>query len=832
MSSEGRSTLVDTNKLKKRRNILFSLFGAAVVAAILLLTMNIYQRSSVMDSLFSAYRSLSSQMSSVQQSEQVTLADTSAIDALSVQVASLEQAANVQVVAGPAGANGVQGVDGVDGANGNDGVNGTQGSQGLQGIQGLQGVQGIQGIQGPQGSPGTATCANGACVSLQVTPSVQETGYIYVDTVQATNLVGDGSGITSLNAAQLTGTISNSLLSSSVTLQGNTFNGNSQLVQTTLGGALPSLSGANLTALNASNLSSGTLSDSRLSSNVTLQGNIFNGISQLVQTNSSGELPVLSGLNLTNLNAGSLNSGTVSDSRLSSNVTLQGNSFNGNSQLVQTTVAGALPVISGVNLTNLNAASITSGSLADARLSGNVTIQGNSFNGSSQLVQTTSGGALPALSGVNLTNLSAGAVASGTLSDSRLSSNVTLQGNTFNGASQLVQLDGSGALPAISGANLTNLPSGSCPSCVQLQASTPGSFQTGHLNISGTAIAGAFSGSGAALTSLNASNVSSGTLADARLSSNITAQGNVFNGNSQLVQTTGAGVLPVISGANLTNLNASNIASGTLSNSVLSTSVTVQGNNFNAAGQLVQLNGSAQLPAVSGALLTNLNGSNISTGTISNSRLTTNVTVQGNTFNGASQLVQLDAGGLLPALNGSALTNLSASQISSGTLADARLSSNVALLNRDSQTFTGTGTIFRNGTNSANSFSVQNSSSSNVLNVDTTASQVQMTNATASSSLTVGSSGSVISQIRYYAPTLNPSNVPAASTSEQTFTVNGLTTDDTVIVNKPSLTNGCGMIGARVSAANTLAISWVNVLGILGCDPPSEVYKVMAFRSS
>lgn len=37
---------------------------------------------------------------------------------------------------------------------------------------------------------------------------------------------------------------------------------------------------------------------------------------------------------------------------------------------------------------------------------------------------------------------------------------VTTQGNTFNGANQLVKLDSSGKLPAIDGSNLTNLPSG------------------------------------------------------------------------------------------------------------------------------------------------------------------------------------------------------------------------------------------------------------------------------------------------------------------------------------------------------------------------------------
>jgi len=48
-------------------------------------------------------------------------------------------------------------------------------------------------------------------------------------------------------------------------------------------------------------------------------------------------------------------------------------------------------------------------------------------------------------------------ISSGTLNDSRLSANVTLQGNTFNAANKLVQLDANSKLPAVDGSNLTNL---------------------------------------------------------------------------------------------------------------------------------------------------------------------------------------------------------------------------------------------------------------------------------------------------------------------------------------------------------------------------------------
>lgn len=57
----------------------------------------------------------------------------------------------------------------------------------------------------------------------------------------------------------------------------------------------------------------------------------------------------------------------------------------------------------------------------------------------------------------DITTRSAGDLNSGTLSDARLSVNVTKQGNTFNGASELVQLNASSLLPAVDGSQLINL---------------------------------------------------------------------------------------------------------------------------------------------------------------------------------------------------------------------------------------------------------------------------------------------------------------------------------------------------------------------------------------
>jgi hypothetical protein len=62
---------------------------------------------------------------------------------------------------------------------------------------------------------------------------------------------------------------------------------------------------------------------------------------------------------------------------------------------------------------------------------------------------------LDSVPNVNTTN--ADNITSGTLPDARLSTNVTKQGNTFNGVNQLVKLDGLGKLPAVDGSQLTGL---------------------------------------------------------------------------------------------------------------------------------------------------------------------------------------------------------------------------------------------------------------------------------------------------------------------------------------------------------------------------------------
>lgn len=78
--------------------------------------------------------------------------------------------------------------------------------------------------------------------------------------------------------------------------------------------------------------------------------------------------------------------------------------------------------------------------------------------------------------------------------------------------------------------------------------------------------------------------------------------------------------------------------------------------------------------------------------------------------------------------------------------------------------------------------------------------------------------------------TFNPASVAANTSAEQTVTVPGLKVGDYIAdVTKPTLTAGLGIVNSRVSAADTLAIQFMNNTAA-PIDAASEVYQTLVLR--
>lgn len=196
--------------------------------------------------------------------------------------------------------------------------------------------------------------------------------------------------------------------------------------------------------------------------------------------------------------------------------------------------------------------------------------------------------------------------------------------------------------------------------------------------------------------SINASSISVGTLANARTTANAANGASTivardsdgsFNANVVAATTVNAtsGNFTNVSGNGvaLTAINASNISSGTIDNA------RTTGNTANSASTIVLRDssgnfGSNVITASSfsgdGTAITAINASNISSGTISNARTTAA------SANGASTIVSRDSGGNFSANtvtanfagNGSAVTDINASNITSGTISNARTTASSA----------------------------------------------------------------------------------------------------------------------------------------------------------
>jgi hypothetical protein len=174
---------------------------------------------------------------------------------------------------------------------------------------------------------------------------------------------------------------------------------------------------------------------------LTIQGNVFNGVSQLVQLLADGKLPVLDGSNLTGLPTAFLADGAVTTAKLADGAV--------------TTTKLADGGVTDAKVT-LSAAAITSGKFGDSRVAiSTQALSGGIYNLAGRLVQMGADGFLPALNGVNLTGLTKAQVGLGsvdntsdaakpvsTAQQTALNLKASLAGAVFTGAISAPNLSG------------------------------------------------------------------------------------------------------------------------------------------------------------------------------------------------------------------------------------------------------------------------------------------------------------------------------------------------------------------------------------------------------
>ena len=332
---------------------------------------------------------------------------------------------------------------------------------------------------------------------------------------------------TGLNLANLTFSISNTAVTAAQY-------GNDGAVGQFTVNAQGQLTNAANVSINASSISVGTLANGRTTAASA------NGASTIVARDSNGDFTANT-ITATTSNATTFNGTTGSFTNVSGN---------------------------GVALTAINASNVTSGTLDNARTTGNTansasTIVLRDANGSfgANIISGAFSGDGSAINAINASNIS-----SGTIDNSRTSA------ASANGASTIVLRDGSGGFGAgnitavsISGngvaltaINASNIASGTIDNARTSASSSNGASTIVLRGASGEFAAGAitgtsFSGNGVALTAINASNIASGTLSatfGGTGSANLTAD-NVILGN-------GASVVKVVAPGAANNVLTSN----------------------------------------------------------------------------------------------------------------------------------------------------------------------------------------------------------------------------------------------------------------------------------
>ena len=203
-------------------------------------------------------------------------------------------------------------------------------------------------------------------------------------------------------------------------------------------------------------ITSGKFGDDRLYLSTAAFYGGFNGGDQLVQLTPAGKLPVLDGSALTGVPAstysGSVAAAQVADGALGANVIA--------SSVAANTVHGAALQAGAVTdaKVQLSTAAISSGRFGDERvLLSTAAISSGKFGDDQVLIST--GAVVSGKFGDDKVLVSTAAVGSGKFGDDRVAISTGAFYGGFNGAGQLVTLDGSGKVSTLNFAGAVSLPS-------------------------------------------------------------------------------------------------------------------------------------------------------------------------------------------------------------------------------------------------------------------------------------------------------------------------------------------------------------------------------------
>jgi len=597
-------------------------------------------------------------------------------------------------------------------------------------------------VTGGVGIGGTlnATTINGSINAANIDNGTLPDARIAVTGV--TQHQGSITGTGALNSGSITSGFGN------INIGSNTFTGN----------------GSGLTDLNATNLTTGTVAGARLSGNQSMAGiKTFTDTSAATSTTSgavriSGGLGVAGAIHaatfhgdgaaVTNIAGGNIATGTINDARLpvsqtgktfTSDITVHSHRFGrGNGNISSNIVAGGGAGIS----TGTDNSAFGVGAL-NAAVTGNF----NTGVGRNALALLTSSAHNTSMGYNALSQIATTTGRNTTVGSEAMQNSVTANDNVAIGyqALEIANANENVMIGSLAGRSITtgsnNIAIGynaQITSNITNNEIVLGNASHNNFRIPGVTLtvstttlqfngATGFAGVGTSLTALNASQLTSGIVPDARISqTSVTQHQLAITGVGALNAgsiTSGFGNINIGSntftgnGSGLTDLNATNLSSGTVAGARLGGNQTMAGiKTFSDTSQAtststgaVRVTGGVGIGGnlfvggsltANGANLTDLNADNLTTGTVPNARIS-------GTYSGLTGTGALDAGSITSNFgninigtsiftgNGSGLTTLNASNLASGTVPDARLSTNVVLLS-GTQTITGAKTFDAN----------------------------------------------------------------------------------------------------------------------------------------